>query len=107
MEKIYAGSAKIVQTNYGEMTKVSFHKDDINKMVQYMKDNGSDWINLDIKAKQSPQDGKPTHYLEVNTWKPQVPTNGTSAPPQAIRQPQIPQAQAPTQGDDDGDTLPF
>lgn len=84
MEKIYAGSAKIVQTNFGELTKVSFNKDDINKMVQYMKDNQSDWINLDIKAKQSPQEGKPTHYLEVNTWKAQMPTNGTSTPPPPV-----------------------
>ena len=96
-DKIYAGSAKIVQTNYGELTKVSFHKDDINKMVQYMKDTNSDWINLAVKAKQSPQPGKPTHYLEVDTWKPKE------------------QAQQPAQAkttlaqdmEDDGDTLPF
>lgn len=103
MEKIYAGSAKIVQTSFGEMTKVSFNRDHINKMVQYMKDNQSDWINLDIKAKKDPQPNKPTHYLEVDTWKPQVPTNGTSAPPQSIQQPQ--QAQ-PVQNNPN-DELPF
>ena len=69
-EKIYAGSAKIINTKYGDLTKVSFHKEDINKIVQYMKDNNSEWINLVIKEKKEPQEGKPTHYLEVDTWKP-------------------------------------
>ena len=72
MEKIYAGSAKIVQTNYGEMTKISLHKEDVNKIVKHMKETNSDWCNLDVKAKQSPQEGKPTHYLEINTWKPEA-----------------------------------
>ena len=91
-EKIYAGSAKIVQTNYGELIKVSFHKEDINRMVQYMKDTDSSWINLDIKAKKSPQPDKPTHYLEVDTWKPKE---------------QAPQQQAPAPVQDDGNSLPF
>jgi len=69
-EKIYTGSAKIINTKYGDLTKVSFHKEDINKIVQYMKDNNTEWINLVIKEKKEPQEGKPTHYLEVDTWKP-------------------------------------
>lgn len=70
-DKIYCGSAKIVTTKYGELTKVSFSKDDINKMVSYMKASNCDWINLVIKAKKEPQPNKPTHYLEVDTYKPQ------------------------------------
>jgi hypothetical protein len=69
-EKIYCGSGRVISTQYGDLTKVSFHKDDINKMVQYMKDNKSDWINLVVKEKKEVQEGKPTHYLEVDTWKP-------------------------------------
>ncbi len=69
-DKIYCGSAKIVPTQYGELTKVSFHKDDINKMVSYMKENGGDWINLVVKEKKEKVQGKATHYLEVDTWKP-------------------------------------
>ena len=69
-EKIYCGSAKVINTQYGELTKVSFHKDDINKIVKYMKDNSSDWANLVVKEKREKVEGKPTHYLEVDEWKP-------------------------------------
>ena len=89
-EKIYCGNAKIVNTQFGDLTKISFSKDDINKMVGYMKANSSDWINLVLKEKKEPQPGKPTHYLEVDTWKPSAPQ----------------QQPAPTQ-EDSGDTLPF
>jgi hypothetical protein len=82
-EKIYCGNAKIVKTQYGDLTKISFSKDDINKMVGYMKANSSDWINLVLKEKKEPQPGKPTHYLEVDTWKPSAPAEpaNTPAPP--------------------------
>jgi hypothetical protein len=93
-DKIYCGSAKIVPTQYGELTKVSFHKDDINKMVAYIKENGGDWINLVLKEKKEKVQGKPTHYLEVDTWKPT---------PQAEQQ----QQPAPPITDDLEDKLPF
>lgn len=70
-EKIFCGSAKVINTKYGELTKLSFHKDDINRIVSFMKDSNSDWANLVIKAKKDPQEGKPTHYLEIDTWKPE------------------------------------
>ena len=88
-DKIYCGSAKIVHTQYGELTKVSFHKDDINKMVSHMRSEGGDWINLVIKEKKDKAEGKPTHYLEIDTWKPtQQPTqqNDSQAKPQAPAQ---------------------
>ena len=69
-EKIYCGNAKIVNTSFGELTKISFSKDDINKMVGHMKSENLDWINLVLKEKREPQPGKPTHYLEVDMWKP-------------------------------------
>lgn len=71
-DKIFCGSAKIVPTKFGELTKVSFHKDDINRIVSFMKDSNSDWANLVIKAKKDPIEGKPTHYLEIDTWKPEA-----------------------------------
>jgi hypothetical protein len=78
-EKIYCGNGKVVNTQFGELTKLSFSKDDINKMVQYMKDNSTDWINLVLKEKQNKQEGKPTHYLEVDTWKPTPQASTTKA----------------------------
>lgn len=69
-EKIYCGSARVIPTKFGDLTKVSFHKDDIKKMIEHIKSDGGDWINLVIKEKQNKIEGKPTHYLEVDTWKP-------------------------------------
>jgi hypothetical protein len=79
-EKIYCGSAKIINTQFGDLTKVSFHKEDINKIVSYMKDNSSDWINLVVKEKKEKVEGKPTHYLEVDTWKPDPATQKKAEP---------------------------
>ena len=69
-EKIYAGSGKIINTPYGEMPKITFHKDNINTIVKYMKDNNSDFCTLVMKQKREIQEGKPTHYLEIDQWKP-------------------------------------
>jgi len=79
-EKIYCGSARVINTQYGELTKVSFHKDDINKIVTWMKDNKSDWANLVVKEKREKVEGKPTHYLEVDEWKPEVSQKETNEP---------------------------
>jgi hypothetical protein len=68
--KIYSGSAKVVQTKFGEMWKVSFSKSDLAKLVQYQNDNDTEWVNLVIKEKQQKVEGKPSHYLEVDEWKP-------------------------------------
>jgi hypothetical protein len=69
-EKIFVGNGKIINTQYGDLTKISFSKDDINRMVSFMKQEKSDWINCVLKAKKEPKEGKPTHYLEVDQWKP-------------------------------------
>ena len=69
-DKIYCGSARIINTQFGDLTKVSFHKDDINKMVQFMRGGAKDWVNLVIKEKRDKQEGKPTHYLEIDDWQP-------------------------------------
>lgn len=79
-EKIYCGSARIISTNYGDMTKVSFHKEDINKIVKYMRDEKSDWCNLVVKEKREKTEGKPTHYLEIDTWKPDKPREEAPLP---------------------------
>ena len=93
-EKIYCGSAKIVPTQYGELTKISFHKDDINKIVSYMKSNEGDWINLTVKEKKDKIPNKPSHYLEVDTWKPD-PSKQSNQVPYSMNQ------------SNDSDQLPF
>ena len=70
MEAIYAGTAKEVPTKFGEMTKVSFNRTDLEKLTKYLNENDSEWVNLVIKEKKEKQPGKPTHYLQVDDWKP-------------------------------------
>ena len=65
-EKIFCGSGKIIKTQYGDLIKVSFSESDISKM-QNSLENG--WVNLVMKEKREKQEGKPTHYLEVDDWK--------------------------------------
>ena len=66
-EKIFCGNGKIITTQYGDMVKISFSKSDLEKMLDNL-DNG--WINTVLKEKKNKVEGKPTHYLEVDTWKP-------------------------------------
>jgi hypothetical protein len=70
MDAIYAGTAKLVATKFGEMTKVSFKRTDLEKLTKYMNENDTEWVNLVIKEKKEKVEGKPTHYLQVDEWKP-------------------------------------
>ena len=76
-EKIFCGSGRIVQTKFGELTKVSFSESDIEKLKNNLS-NG--WINLVLKEKKNKVEGKPTHYLEVNTWKPSEKPKSSNEP---------------------------
>lgn len=88
MEKIYAGSGKIVQTKFGEMTKISFSKSDLDKLqAEAGKNNG--WVNLVLKEKKDKIEGKPTHYLEVDNWKPSGEVQ-QSAPTPSINESSLP-----------------
>jgi len=69
-EKIYCGNAKIRKTNFGDQMQISLSKDDINKIVGYVKSEKLDWVNINVKEKREAVEGKPTHYLEIDTWKP-------------------------------------
>jgi len=66
-EKIYVGNGRIIKTQYGELMKLSFTAEDIEKMQQNL-DNG--WINVVVKERRTPSEKGTTHYLEVDTWKP-------------------------------------
>lgn len=65
MDKIYGGNAKIVKTQFGDIWKVSQNRSDLEKLLKYMNDNDTEWVNLDIKEKPQKVEGKPTHYLEL------------------------------------------
>ena len=65
MSKIYGGNAKLMKTKFGEIWKVSQSRKDLEGLLQYLNDNDSEWVNLDIKEKPQIVEGKPTHYLQV------------------------------------------
>jgi hypothetical protein len=70
MSKVYGGNAKKIQTKFGEMWKVSQSRKDLDTLLKYLNENDSEWVNLVLKEKQEKVEGKPTHYLEVDDWKP-------------------------------------
>jgi len=70
MSKIYGGNAKIIETKFGQMTKISQSRSDLEKLLKYLNENDTEWVNLVMKEKQEKVEGKATHYLEVDEWKP-------------------------------------
>jgi len=72
-DKVFCGNAKVVPTKYGEMVKISFSKKDLQTMIDNLSESG--WINTVLKEKKEKIEGKPTHYLEVDNYKP-TPGNG-------------------------------
>jgi hypothetical protein len=75
MSKIYGGNAKIIQTKFGTMTKISQSRTDLEKLLAYLNANDTEWVNLVMKEKQEKVEGKATHYLEVDDWKPVLVAN--------------------------------
>ena len=65
MSKIYGGNAKMIETKYGQMWKVSQNRTDLENLLKYMNENDTEWVNLDIKEKPQKVEGKATHYLEL------------------------------------------
>ena len=65
-EKIYCGNAKVIETKFGKMLKISFSKKDLQELNKAM--DGKEWVNCNLKEKQNKQEGKPTHYLELDTY---------------------------------------
>jgi len=66
-DKVYIGSGRIIKTKMGELPKISLSSTDLDTLRQHLNERG--WVNLVMKAKKTPVEGKPTHYLEVDMWK--------------------------------------
>ena len=69
-DKIFCGSGRIRKTKFGDVLKISFSKADVQKMIDYFNTEKVEFVNLEVKEKKEPAEGKPTHYLEIDTWKP-------------------------------------
>lgn len=66
-DKIYVGNGRNINTQYGDLLKLSFTAEDVQKLQDNL-DNG--WINLVVKERREPSEKGTTHYMEVDTWKP-------------------------------------
>ena len=75
-EKVYCGNGKVIKTQYGDLMKLSFTAEDLEKL-QSKLDNG--WVNVVVKERREPSEKGTTHYLEVDTWKPNS-DGGNAAP---------------------------
>ena len=76
-EKVFCGNGKEIETKYGPLMKLSFSSSDLDKLTQHL-DNG--WVNAVVKEKREKVEGKPTHYIEIDSWKP----DGNSQPARAL-----------------------
>jgi hypothetical protein len=76
-DKIYCGNGRVIKTQYGELMKLSFTEEDLQAMQDNLE-NG--WINVVVKERREPSEKGTTHYLEVDTWKPNQEGAGSSAP---------------------------
>ena len=66
-DKIYCGNGRVIKTQYGELMKLSFTEEDLQAMQDNLE-NG--WVNVVVKERREPSEKGTTHYLEVDTWKP-------------------------------------
>lgn len=77
-EKIYCGNGRVIKTQFGELMKLSFTEEDL----QAMQDNLSNgWVNVVVKERREPSEKGTTHYLEVDTWKPNQEAESSKAAP--------------------------
>ncbi|MGD8567358.1 MAG: hypothetical protein PVJ39_04685 [Gammaproteobacteria bacterium] len=72
-DKIYVGSAKIVPTKYGDITKVTINLGKLKSAAEAgnsFEYDGEEYIKLDVVSRREPSHGK-THSVSVDTWRPE------------------------------------
>lgn len=74
MEKIYCGSAKTINTKYGEIVSASLNFDVLEQAVidyGFKKKNGEQIVKIKIQERKSPDNFGNTHVVIVDTFKPE------------------------------------
>ena len=66
-EKQFCGNAKEITTKFGKLLKVSFSEKDLETLKANLKNR---WVHTVVKEKREKVEGKPTHYLEIDTFEP-------------------------------------
>ncbi len=67
--KVFCGNGKVIKTSFGDLTKISFSESDLEKLKTGLV-NG--WVNTVLKEKKNKVEGKPTHYLCIDDYKPKT-----------------------------------
>ena len=60
-EKVFLGKVKSVETQYGDILKISFGEEDLKKLAKHK--NVAGWSNWEIKKSKAG-----TMYMELDTW---------------------------------------
>lgn len=69
--KIYCGSGKTQQSQYGEFYKISICLSDLPKEHITEAKNGKKYINLTVNKKKEPDQYGKDLSVTVDTWKPE------------------------------------
>jgi hypothetical protein len=81
-DKIYCGNGKEIQTKHGSMFRLSLNNSDIEKLQAHV--NKAGWVNLNMSKRKEVGKHGDTHYLTIDTWKPEAKQEQpTSAPAQS------------------------
>ena len=79
-DKIYCGNGKKITTRYGDMMRLSISESDLQALQDNLE-NG--WVNVKVCERREPSQSGMTHYLEVDTWKPNQDRDGDTTPAKA------------------------
>jgi hypothetical protein len=85
-QKKYVGGGKSIQTQYGELIKISFNAQDLQLMQSMLNEKG--WVNLNCNRRQQPSQYGQTHSLVIDEWKPQQQQGQQPMQQQPQQQPQ-------------------
>ena len=66
-DKIYVGGGKAIQTQYGTLLKLSFNKDDLDKLKANLNEKG--WVNVNCNERKEVSQYGQTHSLVIDDWK--------------------------------------
>ena len=67
-EKIYCGNAKEINGKHSTFTKVLFHRNDVEKLMQNLQ---NDFVSIIITERREPSARGYTHSVSIDHYEPQ------------------------------------
>ena len=75
-DKLYCGIGRTKDKPWGKQLRISMSRKDVNALCDHL-DKGNEWVSLDVHKRKNPN-GDQTHYLTIDTWKPEPKQDGPS-----------------------------